>query len=131
MLNINAPENTWQNRRKSWLIKCCMKHARFKPKDIAKYIGSSASYVNTKLQRDRWSFEDILIALEASGLKMAIIDTNGEQHEVCFKDWFEDTDPEVLDRFKAIEREEMEQILAIIGQKQSEIESLKNKYGIK
>ena len=75
MFDINTPSHTWENRMKSWFVKCLIKSNNiFSLDQIADCIGISTAYLNTKLARNSFSFEDILTLCGIVGKRLYVID---------------------------------------------------------
>ncbi len=150
---LNYPTETWKTRRKSWLMKCLIKNRGLSVEHLAKILGTSVSYINTKLARDSFSFEDILTVAEATGYSVVFYDKTDPKsiikepstvrmqtvklpkwsYPVNFNLWFEDTDPEVIARLKKFsnEQNEAKEAQQLYLQKKAELEELKAKYGFK
>ena len=95
----------WKIRKKSLLVKSLLKVSSNDPDELPKYLHTSKSYFNTKLARNSFSFEDLVIAAYFAGLHFALLDDDGVlQHSITFEDWFTDYDEVVIKRAKLIEK---------------------------
>ena len=70
--------------------------------------------------------------MEYAGLKMLVVNADGSKQTIRFKDWFKDTDPEILKHFEEIKIEELkiEEAYRLIEKKQSEIEEIKRQLAL-
>ena len=143
---VEPVSETWKTRPKANLVKWLMKQSGLKLETVAEYLGCSVSYLNTKLARDSFSFEDLIVAAYACGYTFVLV-KNDEAidypavNRVDLVTHFENSEPEVLERINAIEEgartaklEEYERKKTEIEQeykkKMAELERLKEEYGI-
>ena len=143
---VEPVSDTWRARPKANMVKWLMKQSGVKLETIAKYLGCSVSYLNTKLARDSFSFEDLILAAYACGYTFILV-SNDEaidypaMNRVDLVTHFESSDLEVLERVNAIEeearaakREEYEKKKAEyereLEQKKADLERLREEYGI-
>ena len=136
---VDPVSDTWKARPKANMVKWLMKQSGVGLDTIAEYLGCSVSYLNTKLARDSFSFEDLILAAYACGYTFTLADNNGEGEAVYRVDilrHFENKAPEVLERIDAIEedtqtqkqrREEYEKKKAEL---EAELERMKEEYGV-
>ena len=122
------------------MVKWLMKRSGVGLDTIADYLGCSVSYLNTKLARDSFSFEDLILVAYACGYTFTLTDNAGEDEAVYRVDilkHFDISDPKVWERINAIEeriltqnqrREEYEKKKAAL---EAELERMKEEYGIK
>lgn len=144
---VNPVSDTWKSRPKANMVKWMMKQSDVSLDTIADHLGCTVSYLNTKLARDSFSFEDLIIVAYACGYTFVLANNNGEDEPVYRVDiirHFENSDPEALERINTIEekaqlqaarREEYEKKKAEIEQeyekKMSELAKMREEYGIK
>lgn len=130
-ISINHPDEKWKTRRKSWLMKCLMMLGKIDNSRLANCLGTNTNYLNNKFSRDSFSFEDILIAAEASGKCIAIIDKKNflDMRMIRFTDWFSEIDPEVIQRTVNLEEEKRMYAQTLYLRMKREIEEIKEKYG--
>lgn len=57
----------WKNRPKSYLVKWLIEQGKTDVNDMARYLGCSKQYFDNKLNRNSFSFEDILLIAYANG----------------------------------------------------------------
>ena len=143
---VETVSDTWKSRPKANLIKWLMKQSGVKLETIANYLGCSVSYLNTKLARDSFSFEDLIIAAYACGYTFILAKNDKaidspDVNRLDLVEHFENSEPEVLERINTIEeeiqaakREEYERKKAEYEQelekKKAELERLREEYGI-
>lgn len=132
---ITEPSCTWETRKRSWLIKCLMKDAGLSVDDLAQYFGISKAYLNTKLARDSFSINDVMLALCLTGRNIAILDENNEIAQVINpRTWLKGYDDESLLRLRAVESAKKEAVRAKyrseIAKLESRLETLKREYDL-
>lgn len=71
---------TWEDKPKSNIVKYLMGACDKQTADIAYVLGTTETYLNNKLHRNSFSFEDIAIVAEACGFTMCFIDKD----ECCY-----------------------------------------------
>ncbi len=143
---VNPVSDTWKSRPKANMVKWLMKQSGVSLDTIAEHLGCTVSYLNTKLARDSFSFEDLIIVAYACGYTFVLANNNGEEEPVFRVDiirHFENSEPEVLERIDRIEekaqaqaakREEYEKKKAEIEQeyekRMAELAKMREEYGI-
>ncbi len=143
---VNPVSDTWKARPKANMVKWMMKQAGVSLEMIAEHLGCTVSYLNTKLARDSFSFEDLIVVAYACGYTFVLANNDGDEEPVFRVDiirHFENSEPEVLERINAIEektqlqvtkRQEYEKKRAEIEQeyekKKAELERMREEYGI-
>lgn len=143
---VNPVSDTWKSRPKANMVKWLMKQSCVGLDTLAEHLGCTVSYLNTKLARDSFSFEDLIIVAYACGYTFVLANNNGEEDPVFRVDiirHFENSDPDVLERINAIEeraqtraarREEYEKKKAEIEQEyarqKAELEKMREENGI-
>ena len=81
----------WAHRKRSKLVKDLMRYSNIQTTDMAKYLGVTKAYFDTKLARNSFSFDELIIAAEAAGLKFALVDENNDIQETFDANkWFDD-----------------------------------------
>ena len=134
--NIAAVEpvsDTWKNRPKANMVKWMMKQSGTSLEEIAAHLGCSVSYLNNKLTRESFSFEDLLLAAYACGYTFVLVNNN---EEISSEDSFRvdllkhfESEQEVLDRINAIEEEKKQAKRAEYEAKKAELARMKAEYG--
>ena len=143
---VNPVSDTWKARPKANMVKWMMKQSGVGLETIAEHLGCQVNYLNTKLARDSFSFEDLIIVAYACGYTFVLANNNGGEEPVFRVDiirHFENREPEVLERINAIEeraqtqaarREEYEKRKAEIeeeyAKQKAELERMRAEYGI-
>ena len=75
--SIELTGSAWDTRRKSNLIKWLMEKSDIEAPEMAAHLGYSKTYLDNKLQRNSFSFENILKAAEASGYTLILSSIDG------------------------------------------------------
>ena len=130
---VEPVSDTWKNRPKANMVKWMMKQSGTSLEEIAAHLGCSVSYLNNKLTRESFSFEDLLLAAYACGYTFVLVNNNEEiSSEGSFRvDLLEHfkNDQEVLARIDAIEEEKKQAKRAEYEAKKAELERMKAEYG--
>lgn len=142
---VEPVSDTWKKRPKANMVKWMMRQSGVPLEQVAEHLGCTVSYLNTKLARDSFSFEDLILVAYACGYTFTLADNNGDGEAVYRVDiirHFENSSPEVLERLDEIEakaqveqarREEYETKLAALEKKKAELEAefeqVKQEYG--
>ena len=129
------------------MVKWMMKQAGVSLETIAEHLGCTVSYLNTKLARDSFSFEDLIVIAYACGYTFILANNNGEEEPVFRVDiirHFENSEPEVLERINAIEektqlqvtkwqeyQKKKEEIEQEYEKQMAKLEKMREEYGIK
>ena len=143
---VNPVSDTWKARPKANMVKWMMKQAGVSLETIAEHLGCTVSYLNTKLARDSFSFEDLIVIAYACGYTFILANNNGEEEPVFRVDiirHFENSEPEVLERINAIEektqlqvtkrqeyQKKKEEIEQEYEKQMAKLEKLREEYGI-
>ena len=122
-------KDTWKNRKLSWLIKCLINNSESNLNELAECLGISKTYLNNKLTRNSFSFEEILIAIYLSKKRIVILDGNKIYAEFNPLSWFSEDD-DMLKRIKNCELNKRMKIIEEYNAKKAELEEMKIKYGL-
>lgn len=90
----------WANRKKSNLVEALRKEAGLDKKDVVGYLGVTKPYLENKLHRDSFSFEDIIIVAYACGFVLSM-DNENYKISLALEDILPDED---CNRIKSIEK---------------------------
>ena len=130
---VEPVSDTWKNRPKANMVKWMMKQSGTSLEEIAAHLGCSVSYLNNKLTRESFSFEDLLLAAYACGYTFVLVNNN---EEISSEDSFRvdllkhfESEQEVLDRINAIEEEKKQAKRAEYEAKKAELARMKAEYG--
>ena len=132
---LEPVSNTWKNRPKANMVKWMMKQSGTSLDKIAAYLGCSVSYLNNKLTRESFSFEDLLLAAYACGYTFVLVNNNEEissedSFRVDLLSHFDNEEGEkVLARINAIEEAKKQAKRAEYEAKKAELERMKAEYG--
>ena len=133
--SVDTVSDTWKNRPKANMVKWLMKQSGVSLEVVAAHLGCSVSYMNNKLTRDSFSFEDLILAAYACGYTFVLVNNNEEiSSEDSFRvDLFQhfenEEGQEVLERINAIEEEKKKAKRAEYEAKKAELERMKAEYG--
>ncbi len=130
---VNSVSDTWKSRPKANLVKWLMKESGTSLETVAAHIGCSVSYLNNKLTRESFSFEDLLLAAYACGYTFALIKNdveleNSALHRVDLLEHF-NNDPDVLKRINIIEEKTQKVKREEYEKKKAELDRLRKEYG--
>lgn len=67
---------TYQNRKRSNLIKWLMREGRLTVQETADHIGTTKEYLNNKLVRNSFTIEDILCVARVANKSVFIVDND-------------------------------------------------------
>lgn len=130
---VEPVSDTWKSRPKANMVKWMMKQSGTSLEKIAAHLGCSVSYLNNKLTRESFSFEDLLLVAYACGYTFVLVNNN---EEISSKDSFRvdllkhfENEQEVLDRINAIEEEKKQAKRAEYEAKKAELARMKAEYG--
>lgn len=132
---VEPVSDTWKNRPKANMVKWLMKQSGVSLEEVAAHLGCSVSYMNNKLTRDSFSFEDLILAAYACGYTFVLVNNNEEiSSEDSFRvDLFQHFENEegkaVLERINAIEEEKKAAKRAEYEAKKAELARMKAEYG--
>ena len=130
---VEPVSDTWRNRPKANMVKWMMKQSGTSLEEIAAHLGCSVSYLNNKLTRESFSFEDLILAAYACGYTFVLVNNN---EEISSEDSFRvdllrhfESEQEVLDRINAIEEKKKQAKRAEYEAKKAELARMKAEYG--
>lgn len=132
---VEPVSDTWKNRPKANLVKWMMKQSDTSLEEVAAHLGCSVSYLNNKLTRESFSFEDLLLAAYACGYTFVVVNNKEEmKSEDSFRvdllsHFDNEQGKEVLERINKIEEEKKKAIRAEYEAKKAELERMKTEYG--
>jgi len=131
---VDYVSSTWENRPKANMVKWLMTKASVSVDTLAAYLGCSRQYLNNKLTRDSFSFDDLVIAAYACGFTFTLTSNDEEDANRCayrvdLVDYFKACDDEVLVRISEIEKESHEARRAEYESKKAELERMKREFG--
>ena len=122
--------STWKTRKKSNLIKILMKKGNISIDDLASLIGCSKHYLNNKLNRDSFSFEDILVAAYVCGFSVCLTNKRTKKtEEIDVKDFIENNTNYSWDQISSFSSEQQLKIRKEYEQKKADLERMKEEYG--
>ncbi len=132
--SIDMISPTWERRPKANLVKWLMQTGNVSMDTIAEYLKCSKQYLNNKLNRDSFSFDDLLIVAYACGFTFTLT-SNEEDPEkrssfqVDFVDYFRACNDSVLVRISEIENQSKAAKRAEYELKKAELERMKKEFG--
>lgn len=131
---VSIVSETWKTRPKANLVKWLMQSSDTSLDTVASYLDCTVNYLNNKLTRDSFSFDDLILIAYACGYTFVLTDNNEEiQSENSFRvdllDYFGNSDPAKLERISRIEDEKQNAIREEYEKKKAELERMKAEYG--
>ena len=123
-------KDTYLNRKKSYTIKWLMKQDNMPSEVAAEALGVNLSYFNNKLNRNAFSFEDIIRMAYAAEYEVQFIPILNESKDsyTINVEWYFQNE-EILNTLKFIrdrhEREKLQQYHAL----KAELAKMKEQYG--
>ena len=132
---VEPVSDTWKNRPKANMVKWMMKQSETSLEDVAAYLDCSVSYLNNKLTRESFSFEDLLLAAYACGYTFVLVNNSQEisgedTYRVDLLQHFDNKEgEEVLKRVNAIEEKKRQAKRAEYEAKKAELERMKAEFG--
>ena len=114
----------WQDRKKSLLVKRFIEESCLNGKDVAKLLGYTKQYFDNKLQRNSFSFEDILTIADLCGYNMIFEsrDDSKEEMRIDAYDFRSKRSEEARNAWLDLKRAEYEK-------KKEELKSIAKEYG--
>lgn len=131
---VDSVSDTWKGRPKANLVKWLMQQSDTSLDTIASYLGCSTNYLNNKLSRDSFSFDDLILVAYACGYTFVLVGNNEEvgshnSYRVDLLNFFEENDPDSLSRISKLEAEKQQAIRKEYEEKKAELERMKAAYG--
>lgn len=131
---VGSVNGTWKGRPKANLVKWLMQRSGASLDTVAAYLGCSVNYLNNKLSRDSFSFDDLILVAYACGYTFMLAGNNEEvtsatSYRVDLLSFFEDNDPDILSRISIIEESKQKAARREYEEKKAELERLRTKYG--
>ena len=78
MPSVEITKSSWETRKKSNLIKWLLEKSDVDLENVASHLGYTTTYLNNKLFRNSFSFENILKVAELCGFTLILSSTDGE-----------------------------------------------------
>ncbi|MBP5555352.1 MAG: hypothetical protein J6X94_10855 [Lachnospiraceae bacterium] len=126
---VDIVSGTWENRKKTNLIKWMMLKSSVNVDGLAEYLGCTKQYLNNKFNRDSFSIDDLIIAAYACNFTLALLENDGKCKCRVMPEEYFDTNPEVLARITKIRNFDKESKRVEYEQKKAELERMKKEYG--
>lgn len=131
---IQTVNEKWKSRPKSNMVKWLMQRSGTSLDTVAAYLGCSVNYLNNKLSRDSFSFDDLMLVAYACGYTFILTNNNEEvinanSYRVDLLSFFEGNDPDTLSRISRIEEAKQLAARKEYEAKKAELERLKAEYG--
>ncbi len=127
---IELVSGTWENRKKSNLIKWLMMQAGVSMDTLAEYLGCSKQYLNNKFNRDSFSFDDVVVTAYACDFTLALLGNDcSTRRRIDAERFFENYDSTTLSRMKRLKSGDYDNKRAEYEQKKAELERMKKAYG--
>ena len=132
---IDTVSGTWEDRPKANMVKWLMKQSGASLETVAAHLGCTVSYLNNKLTRDSFSFDDLILVAYACGYTFVLVNNNEEvdspdSFRVDLMQYFKGSNPEALERINKIEEDRQRARREEYEAKKAELERMKKEYGI-
>ena len=130
LFSVETVSETWRSRQKSNIIKWLMKKSGVDAETMAKYLKcKSKETFNNKLNRDVFSFDELIIAAYACNYTVTLLSNNGtDQRKITAEDFFKEN-KETWERISGLKNDIRESKRAEYEQKKAELEQMKKEYG--
>ena len=131
---VDIISKTWMKRRKSNLVKWMMKETKTSLDTVAEYLACSKQYLNNKLNRDSFSFDDLIIVAYACGFTFTLSRTDDKRiyvRQIDAVEHFKGYDNETLERITRLKKGIKDSRREEYEQKKAELEQMRIKYGFK
>ena len=130
---VETVSETWSDRPKANMVKWLMKRSGTSLDTVAEYLGCTVNYLNNKLTRDSFSFEDLILVAYACGYTFTLVNNEKADETDSFRvDLFQHfaiSEPKVLERINRMEEEKIKAAREEYEQKKAELERMKAEYG--
>ncbi len=126
---VDIVSGTWENRKKTNLIKWMMLKSDVSVDRLAEFLGCSKQYLNNKFNRDSFSIDDLVIAAYACNFTITLLENAGNSKcRINPEDFFK-AEPKVWNRISSIMNSDRECKRAEYEQKKAELERMKEEFG--
>ena len=126
---VETVSETWSDRPKANMVKWLMKRSGTSLDTVAEYLGCTVNYLNNKLTRDSFSFEDLILVAYACGYTFTLVNNEKVDEADSFRvDLFQHfaiSEPKVLERINRMEEEKIKAAREEYEQKKAELERMK------
>ena len=132
--SVDIVSATWEERPKSNIVKWLMDKSGKSIEDIAESLGCSTTYMNNKLYRDSFSFDDMIIVAYVCGYAMTFTANNPDDkmrdtYQINVEKYFNSYDEDALKRLRAYEQKLRMQKKDEYEELKAKLEQLKVEYG--
>ncbi|MCR5089099.1 MAG: hypothetical protein K6C08_06270 [Oscillospiraceae bacterium] len=132
--SVDVVSDTWKSRSKANTVKWLMQHSDTSLEKVAEYLGCTVHYLNNKLTRDSFSYEDMILIAYACGYTYVLVNNNEEadipdSYRVDLIGHFQNGAPETLKRIAEIEEKARNGKREEYERKKAELEKMKKEYG--
>ena len=131
---VDIISKTWTKRRKSNLVKWMMKDTGTSLDTVAEYLGCSKQYLNNKLNRDSFSFDDLVIVAYACDFTFTLTRTDSKKvyvRQIDAVEHFKGYDNKTLERITGLKNGVRDTRRAEYEKKKAELEQMRIEYGFK
>jgi len=134
MGSVKLMNNTWDNRPRSNIVKWMMDKSGKNVEDLAESMGCTTTFVNNKLFRGTFSFDDLIIIAYICGFLITITENNPDEKErrtyqIDVKDYFRNYNTDILDSLFAYEEKRRNEKKAEYDELKAKLEKMKEEYG--
>ena len=131
---VDIISKTWVKRRKSNLVKMMMKDTNTSLDTLAKYLGCTKQYLNNKLNRDSFSFDDLIIIAYACDYTFSLTRDDNNKiyvYSIDAVEHFKGYDNNTLERITRLKKGIKDRRREEYEQKKAELEQMRIEYGFK
>lgn len=131
---VDVVSETWKDRPKANMVKWLMQHSDTSLETVAAYLGCSTNYLNNKLTRDSFSFDDLILVAYACGYTFVLTDNNEEvksanSYRVDLLNYFANSDSAALERVFTLGEKKQEAMREEYEKKKAELARIREEYG--
>lgn len=133
--SVEYVSDTWKSRPKANMVKWLMSKSGTSLDTIAEYLGCSRQYLNNKLFRDSFSFDDLVIVAFACGYSFTLTSNDDDiAHRSIYRvdvaDFFQNSDKDVLARIRRLENKKYDELYARLVEIQKELEKMTKDFDV-
>ena len=134
MKSVDLINDSFDNRPRSNLVKWMMEKSNKTVDDLAECLGCTTTFINNKLHRGTFSFDDLIMIAYICGFFITITDNNPDEEERCtyqidVKDYFRNYNKDALEQLFAYEERVRKQQKAEYDKLKAKLEKMKEEYG--
>ena len=134
MKSVDLINDSFDNRPRSNIVKWMMEKSNKTVDDLAVCLGCTTTFINNKLHRGTFSFDDLIMIAYICGFFITITDNNPDEEVRCtyqidVKDYFRNYNEDALEQLFAYEERVRKQQKAEYDELKAKLEKMKEEYG--